>query len=191
MDKFETVLENYKASRSELIMRVRLRDHVLLVYLTFVGVVFGFSLKSGLTSKLDTSVNLESLMMLPFLALGCSILVSQHNAVIGALIRFNTEHIGPFLIECGAAAPEFTNSEAFKTHSPKSNFLRSFGHGVILLIPCVISLGLNYEHGIKSPFPLGVVWWFGLLCTFGTLWVINHVHSFRKEVFDKTSWYSE
>lgn len=182
MSQAETARTNYDAARAELLTRVRLRDQVLLIYLGFVGAVFGLSLGASGT---DNAI----LLTLPFLSLGCSILVSQHNAVIGALIKFNTEHISIFLTSINEGAPEFTNSPAFKNHSLRSNVLRSWGHMIILLVPCVISLSYNIRHAIGSPFPTGPAWWFALVCTIGTVWIIQYVHELRRDVYNTTTWH--
>lgn len=175
----ETAIRYYEAARQELVKRVELRDQVLRIYLSLVGAVFGAAL--GLMDKF------EILLALPYLGLGCSIIVSQHNAVIGALIKYSTQEILPS-DDTKGVIPEFTRSKAFKEHSPRSNLLRSSGHAVIILIPCVLSLLTNVHHGLGSAYPLGPAWWFALVCTILAAGVIWHIHQLRQKVYRETPW---
>lgn len=43
MSAGETARKNLELARDELVMRIRLRDQVLIVYLGFVGAAFGFA----------------------------------------------------------------------------------------------------------------------------------------------------
>jgi hypothetical protein len=174
------IVEYYKSARAELVERVKLRDQVLLVYLGFVGAILGASLTTNHYRELG--------IVLPFLGLGGSILVSQHNAVIGALIRYTSNDLALFIPAVPKKIPEFVNSPSFKMHSPYSNFLRSFGHGVIIIIPEIAGLGINYSHALASAFPMGPAWWFGAVSTLGSIGVIHHSHQGRKRVYDNTKW---
>jgi hypothetical protein len=187
MSKTTTARTNYDAARAELLTRVRLRDQVLLIYLGFAGAIFGVSLAS--TGVTLSASNHEILLVLPFLSLGFSILVSQHNAVIGAIILFNTNEINAFLAKHDEGAPEFTSSLSFKGHSPRSNLLRLWGHTIILLVPCIVSLAVNICHVFKPQFPFWTAWWFALACTIGTVLVIFHVHKLRETVYEDIIWH--
>lgn len=173
-------LEFYKAARTELVERVKLRDQVLLAYLAFVGVVSG--------AAVALSGNKEVALVLPFLGMGCAILVSQHNSVIGALIRYTSVDLHSVLVPKTIWIPEFVNSNSFREHSQRSNFLRSAGHAIVIIIPEIVGLGINYQHALFSPFPLGPAWWFGTICIFVSIGVIWSAHAGRASVYKGTPW---
>lgn len=175
-----TATNYYRAVREELIERVKLRDQVLLVYLGFVGAVLGTSLTKDSWREIG--------LILPFLGLGCAILVSQHNAVIGAIIRFINEDLKKNLKDVGIDVPEFVSSNSFRGHSRYSNFSRSFGHAVVIMIPEVAGLGINFRHALSSPFPMGPAWWFGLAFALCSAFVIYESHRGRSRVYNDTPW---
>lgn len=179
-DGINAALTHYKAARDELITRVRLRDQVLLIYLGFTGAVTGIGLAE--------SESTEIFLALPFLGLGCAILVSQHNSVIGALISYCTGDLKPFLVKKNEYAPEFVSSRTFKGHSQMSNRLRSIGHAIILLFPPIIGLGISFDHALNSPFPFGPTWWFGVICIAVAFYVILTAHGGRRSVYNDTNW---
>lgn len=180
-EKIATARVHYQAARDELVMRVRFRDQVLLVYLPFVGAMSAVAL--GVNKP-------EILLAIPYVALGCAIIVSQHNNVVGSLIAFINTRVKRTLEVLEAGAPEFTSSSVFHGHSLRSNRFRSIGHAVIILAPCGLALGVNWKE-LLAPFPLGIAWWFGLVSTGFAGWVIRYVHKLRTEVYDKTPWETE
>ena len=105
-------LEFYKAARSELVERVKLREQVLLLYLAFVGAIASTALSQNNFREIS--------LVLPFLGLGCAILVSQHNAVIGALIRYTTKDLHEYLFIKPCSVPDFVNSSSFRVRPQSS-----------------------------------------------------------------------
>jgi hypothetical protein len=179
-DYSSAIIEFYRAARDELVERIKLRDQVLLIYLAFVGAVTGAAFSVGHSREIA--------LVLPFLGLGCAILVSQHNSVIGAIIRYTSVELSEYLIPHELSIPEFVNSNSFRKHSPRSNFLRSVGHGVVILVPEIIGLAINYNHAIFSPFPFGPAWWFGAVCVIISFIIILVIHSGRQKVYAETPW---
>lgn len=179
-DIVNVAVNNYRAARDELVERVKLRDQVLLIYLGFVGAVIGASLTKNSWREIG--------LILPFLGFGGVILVSQHNAVIGALIRFINHDLKEKLKDIGIQVPEFVSSNSFRGHSKYSNFSRTFGHAVVIMVPEVAGLGINFEHAFNSKFPMGPAWWFGLLFAFGSAYAIYDSHQGRSRVYNETPW---
>lgn len=176
----DTARKSYEAARSELVARLKLRDQVLLIYLAVVGTIFGIALAN--------MERVEILLIIPFISLGCTILVSQHNLVIGTLIEFIGNQIKPELL--GLSPPEYATffvcSKVYEHHCTRSNRFRLWGHGIIIIIPNLAGLGYNINHAIKSPFPMGTLWWFGLVLMIISLWIILYTHQLRSEVTKKT-----
>jgi len=171
---------HYTAARNELVERVKLRDHVLLIYLSFVGAIMGVSFSKNSW--------IEASLAIPFLGLACGILVSQHNIVIGALIRFINHDLKPSVEALSIHIPDFVSSPSFRGHSQYSNFLRSVGHAIIVITPQIVALGVNYKHATNSAFPMGPSWWFGALFTLISGMFIQHAHASRARVYSETPW---
>lgn len=176
----DTILAHYEAARDEVIIRIRLRDHVLLVYLAAVGAFFGVALGAP-------NAKPELVLAIPFIALGAITLVSQHNAVIGALLSFSNKELKPSLKNMGAYAPQWESSNALRDYYKSSLRLRYVGHTVIILVPCAGALIFNINH-ILSPFPEGVVWWFGLISGLISLWLIARVNQARMDYYQSADW---
>jgi hypothetical protein len=172
----------YEAAREELVMRIRLRDNALLIFLGFSAAIFGLSIGKSAPYPTDWSISLA----VPFLGLGCAIIVGQHNSVIGALIRYVANDLKPVLQSNSCNVPEFVSSRTFKSHSLRSNSMRTIGHLIILITPSALSLAANNHHALNSAFPFGELWWFGLLCVLITVGLTLWVHGQRTEVYQKT-----
>jgi hypothetical protein len=176
MSSSDTARINYQAARSELVERIRLRDYVLMIYLVVVGTVMSLSL--------GKQSNNEILLSIPLFALGCAILVSQHNNVIGTLIEFIACDIKPVLEDNSEYAQFFICSNAFLSHSSKSNFDRSTGHGTIIVVPCLVSLIINKNHAVHSPFPLFHLWWISLIFTVLSMIIVYRAYLKRRDVYN-------
>lgn len=180
MSSGETARQHYISARNELVERIRLRDSVLLVYLAIIGTLFGIAL--------GNSSRVEILLTIPIIACGCSILVSQHNLVIGALLGFITNDLKPFMKSISEAAPEFGSSKTFYEHSCRSNRLRTVSHAIIMIVPCVVALYYNRQHAFNSSFPLGQVWWISFGCMVVAIAFIIIAHNRRMLVWRQTKW---
>ncbi len=176
----DTARGNYNAARTELVERVRLRDHVLLAYLTIVGTILAISFGQHRKS--------EILLAVPFVAMGASILVSQHNNVIGALLLYLSKDLKPFLISKSEYAPQFGCSKSFRKHSKRSNRYRSIGHAVVIFFPALFALICNIKYATRLSFALTSAWYFGLLCVIIEALIISRAHAWRREVYNDTFW---
>ena len=182
MSSADTARKTYEAARQEILLRMQLRDQALLVYLTVVGAILGVSFGG--------SGEIQILMSIPYMALGISILVSQHNVLLVFLGKFCTEEITDFLKTKRGNfeyAPDWDGSKTFKLYAYQSTWFRLLSHCLIVFIPCLLSLGLNWKH-IFSPFPEGIIWWFGALCSLIALSVILYAHVKRQNVYRERCW---
>lgn len=178
----DTARHSYAAARAEILQRMRLRDNVLLVFLAVSGAILGVALRG--------SGNNEVLLSIPFLALGTAILVSQHNLLAAVLGQFCAHELEPFLksLEPSEHAPNWDNSRTFKQFANEAAKLRLIGHGIIILVPCVLALAMNWDHALNSPFPLGPLWWFGAMCSIVAAGVIINSHARRVDIYNKRKW---
>ena|GEM_PF-2235543 len=176
MSAGETARKHYESARMELIERIQLRDNVLLLYLGAVGTIFGVSI--------GTTARLEILLVIPYLALGASTIVSQHHAMIGSLGDFLAHEIEPFLREIGEYAPQWDTSEALKASSNMSTLMgRTLGHLLLIIIPPIAGLSLNWRHGFYLTFPEGLLWWSGVILTGMSIFGIWESHQWRMKLY--------
>ncbi len=182
MSAGDTARATYESARQELIQRITLRDHVLLVYLGAVGTILAIAL--------GTDARNDILMLIPFISLGAAVLVSQHNSVIGSLGDFCVNELDDFFISLKPSewAPQWDKSKALQKYSSKSIRLRSWGHSIIVIIPSVLGLAINWNHALYSPFPEGIVWWFAALCFALAIWIITVAHNLRVQLYRKYKW---
>ncbi|MGH7454190.1 MAG: hypothetical protein ACRENG_22745, partial [bacterium] len=85
----ETTRKNYESARDELVQCIQLREQILLFFVGGGATIYSVAL--GAENKL------EILLAIPYLSFGTAVIISQHNAVIGALGHFCAHEIGPFL----------------------------------------------------------------------------------------------
>ena len=93
----ETARKNYEMAQQEIQEHLQLRDNVLLVYLGAIGTIFGVAL--------GTNADMKILLVIPYLALGSSVIVSQHNALVGSVESYIVSELEPFLKKIGEHAP--------------------------------------------------------------------------------------
>jgi hypothetical protein len=179
----ETALAMYASARSELIERIRLRDQVLLLFIGAAAALFGTSLSGNGRP--------EILLALPFVSLGASLLVCQHNDIIGSLSRFCALEIGPHLLSLRCDAPQWDNSEALRDYRTSAVNLRTFGHLLILVTPAAVGLVTNYQLALAPKYPYGHIWWASLIFTLASVAVLILTHRWRQKSFGKHWWNRE
>jgi ABC-type dipeptide/oligopeptide/nickel transport system permease component len=181
MSNVETARKNYEVAHHQLIARVHMRDNVLLVYLTAIGTIFSVALSIIFGAKSTNDEIKKILLTIPYLALGCSVIVSNHNIIIGALLNFCSMEIRPFLqnITPSEYAPQFDTSEYFEKSRILTLCFRTLGHGIILLTPCIVALYLNWKG--SSLFSQELLWWLAAGCTLFTLIIIIITFIIRKK----------
>ena len=172
----ETARKNYEMAQLEIQEHLHLRDNVFLVYLGAIGTIFGVALGTNADTKI--------LLVIPYLALGSSVIVSQHNALIGAVENFIVSELEPFLKKIGEHAPLWNSSKSNRKYSLKGIWMRTFGHILIVLIPPIAALGFSWQFGFYSQFPENPLWWFGVLSTVVSAYFILDTHNWRNKLVE-------
>jgi len=182
--KGETARQSYIAARNEILLRMKLRDQMLLFYLAAIGTLLGIAL--------GTSNSPEILLVIPLIALGTSIIVSQHNVVMAVLGQFCAEELGRFFknLDPSENSPQWDNSKTYKSFSANSTNLRSLSHITIILVPSFLALMINWKH-INSPFPLNLIWYIGVACFIFSFVIILKSHTARSNFFQNRDWSGE
>ena len=179
MSERDSALKFYEAARQESLLRIRLRDQIVIMYLMVTGTILGVSLQPTLSGEL--------LLVVPFLALGAAILLAQHNLAIGFLGKFCADEIGNVLrkMDPPQNIPQWDNSQALKNYSKTSSKLRTWGQFVIIIVPCGLSLSVNSKHIWKSHFIFEVLWWFGLVSIIVIAAIALWTHLIRIKLYEE------
>ena len=167
----------YSSVQAEIIERVRLRDNALVLYLGSTSTIFGLAL--GQITKQ------EILLVLPFLALGVSAIISHHHSNIGAAMLFVENEIEPFLKNIGEDAPVWETSPTRQLYAKRDVNLRFLANLTLISIPPIAGLIFTYKLGLYSAFPLKSFWWIGLLITLITIYLIIEAHVYRNKLQSK------
>lgn len=182
MTKADTARVIYTSVKDEVLTRIRLRDQALFIYLGAVGTVVGVAL--GSQGQVDL------LLLLPYLALGGAVIVSQHHVLIGNLGVFIVLELDPCLEESDEAAPNWENSASFAEHLSKTIWKRAASHFVLIGIPPVASQTLIWRMGFTDPPILQALWWLGVLITLLSIGIMGRASRLRQHMFDRCDWRS-
>jgi len=177
MSKADTARIAYQAARQETVMRIRLRDNMLLVFLATVSAIFGIALKTGAQKHI--------VLIIPFLTLGVTFIITYHNYLIGALHRFCENEVAPFLRNAGVDgddenAPQWDTSDAQENYFNVGEWLKTFGYFFILTIPSLLSLLLWRKQAVAPESPIVFVWIGAIICFLLTVAVICFGYYLRK-----------
>lgn len=167
----DTARLNYQIANEHLMQRLQMRENVLVGYLAGIGTI--------LTIGFGQTTNISLALSIPFLALGCSVMVSHHNLMIGALLEYCTQESKAFLTTHTEYAPQFDTSLSFQKYGKQAIRLSFFGQIVILVLPCAVSLAANWQHVVNFSLLLTGFWWFSFVCTVVTVLVLVRTHRFR------------
>ena len=149
----EAALELVGVVKSEIVARIRVRDTLLAGYSAAAITTFG-----AVTSS--KALGTEFLYVIPYLALAFTILVSYHQAGIGAL----GNHCATDLLEVlekETGIRGFELSSIFYTYHGKASTRRSIAHFIILLLPPAWALWQNLPD-LYTVFPKNLPWATGL-----------------------------
>lgn len=179
MSSGDTARTNYVSVREEIRERIQLRDNVLVLYLGAVGAVLGVALSSR-------SISIELLLIIPYLALGATAIISQHHTMIGSLGCFLASELEPFLKEIGEYAPQWDASKTIRARSHRFSWLgRRVGHIVLIDIPAVAALFFNWQHSIYLPLPELLLWWSGVVLTVLSILALFETSRWRRKLYQQ------
>lgn len=128
MDEVNMTRASYDAARQEILLRMKLRDQILLTYLVVVATLLGIALK--------TPDAYGILLVIPFLALAAISLITTHMVVADHLGEFCSRELGQYF----AAIPQWDNSETFHSYTMASSKFRTVAHALIVLVPSAMAL---------------------------------------------------
>lgn len=156
MDNKEIAKMGYESASQHFISRYQMRDNVVLVYLAAIGAILGVAF--GGTNMFKV------LLAIPFLSLGCSFLIVHHNVMLGALLLFLSDEISSVFEKDKTNIPQFENSKSLKRQFGFALLLRTWSQLLILYLPSIFALIMNYSSLYSVNLGDLLIWWFSLLC---------------------------
>jgi glycerophosphoryl diester phosphodiesterase len=170
----------YEAARQEILERLRLRDQFLLTYVMASATLFGLVIGQRIE-------DLRLLLVVPYVALGFSVLVSQHHAVIGSLLFFCGNELAPSLIaDMSASVPKWESSRTYRIDFARALMRRLWAHFLLLLLPPTVSLWLTRACLKECSISTIIAWYCGLVFTICAASLIRLGFSFRRRAFNRT-----
>ena len=129
--EFELLLKFYESSRQEIIARITARDNTLLVNLGAVAAILGASFQVG---------NTLLLLIIPYLTLGVTLIVSHHNDAIMAVSTYCNIDLGKAFQKYNITVSQWETSSTRQKYGSRTFLSRHLGNSVILLTPSIYSL---------------------------------------------------
>lgn len=127
----ETLLKFYETARQEILVRISARDNSLLIYLGAIAAIIGTSFQTNQTLFL---------LIIPYLALGISLIISNHHAIISALAIYCSTELGEIFYRNGILIPQWDNSSLRSKYSNRTFITRYWGDAIMINIPSIIAI---------------------------------------------------
>lgn len=160
---------SYEAASRHFISWFQMRNNVTLVFLTAIGAIFGVAFGG--------EDMLRVLLSIPFISLGCSFLIAHHNVMLGSLLDFNSKEIPIDLnSDSDVRVPQYENSKSLKKYFKLALSLMTWGQIVILFLPSLFSLTINYSDLYSTELSNQLIWWFAFLCFGAGIVMIIVIH---------------
>ncbi len=134
----QPALTFYIVSKKEMLLRIREREIATYVWMGVLGTILTIAFNRK-------SLNFDVLLIIPLLAAGISMRISQHETIIAKLAQYCKKEIGPFLKK--GQPPELRHwdeSEALKGQKTIVG-LRNIINSILFVGPCLFSIILNYN----------------------------------------------
>lgn len=128
-------------ARAEVNLRAQLRDGVLLAFLAAAAALFAFAL----AKESDPDAK-KVLLVIPHLAFGAALLLTQHNLLIHVLSRYQIDELAKFLGD-GSRPLLWESSMSLHSWRPYLLALTLFGPLALLVAPSVLALALAPRDG--------------------------------------------
>lgn len=168
MGNIEIAKMGYECASQHFISRYQMRDNIVIVFLAAIGAIFGVAFGGENMFKV--------LLAIPFISLGCSLLIVHHNVMLGALLKYLSKEIVPEFKCNDKQIPLFENSNSLKTQFKSALLLRTWSQLLILFLPSIFALFMNLDTLTSNRFHESVIWWFSLLCLLCGIVIVLNVH---------------
>ena len=140
--------------------RIQSRELVLLSYMALSGTL--------LSAALTSANRVEFALAIPYLALASSLLGMHHDLIIGVISDFLKD------LSSDAKGPRWHYEAAFLPRALKYRTIRDIGVAFFMVFSVAASLFASFPgwNSLTSFALLPLLWWGGLACGFGVVFVI-------------------
>ena len=165
LDKeFQILKFGLEDARKNILERVKLRETALIFYLGAVATIIGIALKND-------AEDFSLLLVIPFLSLGITLIISFHNSMMNALSFFIANELEYKLTEKGINTTLWDSSKAMNQIANRATRLRAIGYLFLIMIPAIFSLLLTINQLHQSH--VLTLWIIGLLCLIFVFYIFN------------------
>jgi xanthosine utilization system XapX-like protein len=170
--QLDLLVAYHASARAELVSRLSSRDSALFLYLAAVATIFG-------VVATDWSHRAPSLLVVPLLGLGATLVYAQHNTVIGALGLYLGRELHEVTQRITGSNDVVRSWDASKTlKSTRSHISSRLASGLVLLLgPSASSCILVLSERPSGLIKIGVVT--GALLTFWSAIILVRSHRSR------------
>ena len=172
MSAGDTARAYYVALRGELNQHLAIAHQTLYLYLGAVTALFG--------TTLTIDGKQEILMIVPFLSLGASVIISHHERVTGTIAAYCAKELDGFLHEIGEHAPQWDNSHALDIYQKDLLLTRLWGNSLIIILPALIATIINWRFAIV--FPGAMSWWLGIILEILSFSALLRTFRYRQKI---------
>lgn len=152
VESYEPALTFYLVAKNEMLVRIKEREFALYIWFVVLGTIL------TITFHVQPP-NYEVLLLLPLIAGGLSMRISQHETTISKLAKYCKEEIGPILKL--NKNPDLCHWDESKSLTDQRRFVgtRNFVNLILIVAPCILSLVLTYNRAYVNAEPLLKVVW--------------------------------
>lgn len=159
LQSHQPVLTFYLVAKNEMLVRIKERELAIYVWVGVLGTILTIAFH-GKQSKYDV------LLILPLLAAGISMRISQHETIISKLAKYCKEEIGPILKDKESTELRHWDESKALTGQRQIVGLRNIVNSVLIVGPCIFSIIVTYNSSYtKGTTLLKTAWISGLLFT--------------------------
>jgi len=168
-------------SRNNILERVKQRELTLVFYLGAVSTIMGIAFNAE-------KYNYNLLLLIPFLSIGTTLLVSFHNSMMNSLSEFIVKELEPELKLMSINVPLWDTSIAMSRVSKRASLLRVSGFLFLLLFPPIFSLSINLAFIGEMDSIMKSLWVIGLISVIVSILIfgatVSNRWKFHNRVFE-------
>ena len=154
-DKLDFIFSNIQDARNNILERVKQREISLIFYLGAVSTIVGVAFNN------ETS-NENILLLIPFLSLGITLLISFHNSMMNSLSEYIVNELEPEIRKLGVKTSIWDTSKAMSYVTKRASRFRVSGFLFLILFPPIFSLIMNFSY--INVWQILSLWIIGIFC---------------------------
>lgn len=171
----EVLLKFYESARQEILVRITARDNTLVVYLTVVGAIIAVAFQTQKTILL---------LIIPFIALGITLVISNHHSIIASLALYCSVELGQAFANRNIKIAQWDSSLSRINYSKRSTLIRYLGDIIVLSVPSILTLIVTSFDFTGEP-NLLLLYTFSWLCFLISSLVLIFSFNYRRKLIEE------